>query len=180
MKEFIKKVIQESFSFGYGNNDYLSDLGNPDIKDKMGATAFQPDPVGVRMGLVNEFDEDLEYNHVSDATSDKYFLSEKEKTVLRDCLKQINEMLDGIQENSFGGSELYTTDNIVGDIFKPTYRQGTIDEREKKYMDGSVAVDVKKQCRLGGLGSTSKACNQGEIENLVFSKISEKLSKNKK
>ena len=158
MRNLIKKIIQETFSFGYGNNDYLSDLGNPDMKDKMGATAFQPDTVGTQLGLVNEFDEDLEYNHVDDATKDEFILTEKD-----------------INEDSFGGSELYTTDNLVGDISKPTYRQGTteIDEREKKYMTGSVAVDVKKQCRLGGLGNTSKACNQGEVENLTFKKIKE-------
>lgn len=170
-----KKTKQETFSFGYGNNDYLSDLGNPDIKDKMGATAFQPDPVGVQMGLVNEFNEDLEYNHVDDATKDKYVLSEKQKQTLNDYLKDINEALKNLEEDSFGGSELYTTDNLVGDIFKPTYRQGTIDERNKKYMDGSIGVDVKKQCRLGGLGNTSKACNQGEIDNLIFSKIGERM-----
>lgn len=180
MIDLIKKVIQETFSFGYGNNDYLSDLGNPDIKDKMGATAFQPDPVGVRMGLVNEFNEDLEYNHVDDATKDKYILTEKEKQTLKDYLKDIDEVLNYLEEDSFGGSELYTTDNLVGDISKPPHRQGYVDVeegREKKYMDGSLAVDVKKQCRLAGLGNTSKACNQGEIENLTFKKINEKIMK---
>lgn len=160
MRDLIKKTIQETFSFGYGNNDYLSDLGNPDIKDKMGATAFQPDGVGTQLGLVNEFNEDLEYNHVDDATKDEFVLTEKD-----------------INEDSFGGSELYTTDDLVGDMSKPPYRKGTteIAEREKKYMDGSVAVDVKRQCRLGGLGNTSKACNQGEIQNLTFSKINENI-----
>ncbi len=183
MNDLIKKVIQETFSFGYGNNDYLSDLGNPDIKDKMGATAFQPDPVGVRMGLVNEFDEDLEYNYVDDATKDKYVLTEKQKQKLKDCLIEIEETLKHLDEDSFGGSELYTTNDLVGDISKPPYRKGCVDveenkliEREKKYMDGSVAVDVKKQCRLAGLGNTSKACNQGDIENLTFKKIKEETS----
>ena len=158
MRDLIRKFILETFSFGYGNNDYLSDLGDPDIKDKMGATAFQPDPVGVGLGLVNEFNEDLEYNHVDDATKDEFVLSEKQ-----------------VDENGFGGSELYTTDNLVGDISKPPYRKGAVElaEREKKYMQGSVAVDVKKQCRLAGLGNTSKACNQGEIKNLTFSNINE-------
>jgi hypothetical protein len=182
MNDLIKKVIQETFSFGYGNNDYLSDLGNPDIKDKMGATAFQPDPVGVRMGLVNEFDEDLEYNYVDDATKDKYTLTEKQKQKLKDCLIEIEETLKHLDED-FGGSELYSTNDLVGDISKPPYRKGTTEveeneliEREKKYMDGSVAVDVKKQCRLAGLGNTSKACNQGDIENLTFKKIKEETS----
>jgi hypothetical protein len=40
-------------------------------------------------------------------------------------------------------------------------------------MPGSSTVDVKKKCRLGGLGNTSAACNQGDISNLNLKKINE-------
>lgn len=198
MKKNNKKTL-ESFSFGYGNNDYLSDLGNPDIKDKMGATAFQSDPVGVQPGLVNEINSDL--------------LKElkKYKNDIFEALKQLEGM-------SFGGGSLYSSDNsISGDSPHSRTEKNDIDfdedleysrvsdatkdefiltendilrlkefkmfidetikmfnlkeERKKSYMDGSVAVDVKKKCRLGGLGSTSVACNQGDIKNLEFRKI---------
>lgn len=98
----IQEIIFETFSFGYGNNDYLSDLGNPDIKDKMGATAFQPDTVDVRPGLVNE-------------------ITKEDVKKLKIYRNQIEEAINQLVED---GSMLYTTDNIVGDISKPTYRQG--------------------------------------------------------
>jgi hypothetical protein len=63
--------------------------------------------------------EDLKYNHVTDATQDEYELS----------------------------------------------------ERELSYMKGSKAVDIKKKCKLGGLGSTSAKCNQGDINNLKFKSL---------
>lgn len=65
--------------------------------------------------------EDLEYNHVDDATKDKYIMT----------------------------------------------------ERVKSYMPGSKSVTVKKRCRLGGLGSTSAACNQGDIRNISLKSIDE-------
>jgi tRNA nucleotidyltransferase/poly(A) polymerase/GNAT superfamily N-acetyltransferase len=66
-------------------------------------------------------DEDLEYNHASDATKDKYIMT----------------------------------------------------ERVKSYMPGSKSVEVKKKCRLGGLGHTSVACNQGDMSNLNLKSIDE-------
>lgn len=55
-----------------------------------------------------------------------------------------------------------------------------INERRKVWVDGSEAVKVKKECRLGGLGDgTSKACNQGDINNLEFSKLIEKKNNKK-
>jgi tRNA nucleotidyltransferase/poly(A) polymerase len=40
-------------------------------------------------------------------------------------------------------------------------------------MAGSSTVDVKKKCRLGGLGNTSVACNQGDIKNLDIKPLKE-------
>ena len=53
--------------------------------------------------------------------------------------------------------------------------QATLNERRKAWVDGSQAVEVKRECQLGGKGDgTSKACNQGDISNLKFSSLSEK------
>lgn len=50
----------------------------------------------------------------------------------------------------------------------------SINERRRAWVDGSKAVEVKRECQLGGKNDgTSKACNQGEINNLKFSDLSE-------
>jgi len=46
-------------------------------------------------------------------------------------------------------------------------------ERKKAWIPGSQAVEVKPECRIGGLNGTSKACNQGDIDNLIFTTIKE-------
>jgi tRNA nucleotidyltransferase/poly(A) polymerase len=95
-------------------------------------------------------------------------------------------------ENSFGQDNFPVYNNIddspVTDNNIPTsvdedleYRHASdatkdeyvINERKKSYMPGSQAVEVKKKCRLGGLGNTSVACNQGDIGNLNFKSIDE-------
>lgn len=103
-----KKKLFETFSFGYGNNDYLSDIGTPDTKDKFGATAFQPGGVGTRMGLVNE---------------------------LKNFHKTISRIIQNHQIKE-DGTTLHSTPNLVGDIDKPTYRQGFmhLDETQKKIL----------------------------------------------
>jgi len=53
-----------------------------------------------------------------------------------------------------------------------------IDEAGKKaWMPGAQSVEVKKKCKLGGLGNTSAACNQGDITNLELKKIVEEVIK---
>lgn len=61
--------------------------------------------------------------------------------------------------------------HVDGDATDDQYMIG--EERKKAWMSGSKAVEVKKKCRLGGLGNTSVACNQGDINNLKFSSINE-------
>lgn len=90
----------------------------------------------------------------------------------------------------FGGSSLYSTTNTVGSDDTPIYNQNdtspltdnniptSIDELTERIlssMKGSSTVDVKKKCRLGGLGNTSVACNQGDINNLKIKKIDEEI-----
>lgn len=48
-----------------------------------------------------------------------------------------------------------------------------INERKLSYMDGSQAVQVKDKCKLGGLGNTSAACNQGDISNITLTNLKE-------
>jgi tRNA nucleotidyltransferase/poly(A) polymerase len=60
--------------------------------------------------------------------------------------------------------------HVVGDATQDKFQ---ITERTKSYMPGSQAVEVKKKCRLAGLGNTSTACNQGDIGNLNFKSIDE-------
>ena len=72
------------------------------------------------------------------------------------------------------------SENYIGAIWKiandlSIEDQAVLNERRKAWVDGSQAVEVKRECQLGGLGDgTSKACNQGDINNLTFSPLSEK------
>jgi tRNA nucleotidyltransferase/poly(A) polymerase/GNAT superfamily N-acetyltransferase len=60
--------------------------------------------------------------------------------------------------------------HVAGDATQDKFQ---ITERKMSYMPGSQAVEVKKKCRLAGLGNTSTACNQGDISNLNFKSIDE-------
>lgn len=91
------------------------------------------------------------------------------------------------------GSAKFTTPNIVGaDQFPPynqkdsspsidnnldansfMYDENIQEDRKKAWIPGSKAVTVKQKCRLGGLGNTSAACNQGDISNLEFHSLKE-------
>jgi len=103
------------------------------------------------------------------------------------------------------GSSRYSTDNAIGQDEFPPYNQNDtspitdnnvpptnedleynyvsdatqdeyiMTERKLSYMPGAQTVTVKKKCRLGGLGNTSVACNQGDINNLDLKKIVEKV-----
>ncbi len=88
----------------------------------------------------------------------------------------------------FGGSSLYSTTNTVSDDNKPTYNQidssdpidnniirntNELSERQISAMKDSSSVEVKKKCKLGGLGNKSIACNQGDINNLIIKPIEE-------
>jgi len=60
--------------------------------------------------------------------------------------------------------------HVVGNATNDVYR---LSERRKAWVDGAKAVEVKKKCRLAGLGNTSVACNQGDINNLTFKSLNE-------
>jgi tRNA nucleotidyltransferase/poly(A) polymerase len=62
--------------------------------------------------------------------------------------------------------------HVVGDATQDKFQ---ISERKMSYMPGSQAVEVKKKCRLAGNGSTSTACNQGDVGNLNFKSITEEI-----
>jgi hypothetical protein len=57
----------------------------------------------------------------------------------------------------------------------------TIDENKRvlSSMKGSSTVEVKKKCRLGGLGNTSAQCNKGDIKNLNIKPLNETIVPNR-
>lgn len=89
------------------------------------------------------------------------------------------ESMDYVNSSNLGYNEngdLAFFDLGFGNYFKQSKNQPetmSVDEREMKYMPNSNSVEVKKECRISGTGSTSKACNQGDINNLNLSKINE-------
>jgi len=116
-----------------------------------------------RVGLIKE---DLVYWGVdgsADSESDKYKLGGQ-----------------GINED---GTSLYTnaqgTVNAEDDIWDLNemfldITANIITERITSWMPKSKAVTIKKECQLGGNGNgTSKACNQGDINNVVLTDIND-------
>ena len=66
-------------------------------------------------------------------------------------------------------------------VYNPNIIEGMESEvmnegRNKSFGKGSKTVTVKKKCQLGGLGTTSVACNQGDINNLEFGSVNEEIS----
>lgn len=81
--------------------------------------------------------------------------------------------------STYMGADAY--DNIFNLFYNELKKNKFIvEERKKSYMAGSKTVDVKKKCRIGGLGNTSTACNQGDINNLIFKSIKEEIENNLK
>lgn len=71
-------------------------------------------------------------------------------------------------------SSIYFEDLEYSKVGDATKDEFVIDEdRKKAWMDGSQSVEVKKKCKLGGLGNTSVACNQGDISNLIYKNLNE-------
>jgi tRNA nucleotidyltransferase/poly(A) polymerase len=77
----------------------------------------------------------------------------------------------------------HANDAILGEDLEYHHVVGSADEDEyaldeagtKAWMPGAQTVTVKKKCRLGGLGNTSAACNQGDINNLDLKPIKEEI-----
>lgn len=69
-------------------------------------------------------------------------------------------------------SEDLEYNHVVGDATEDEYM---MTERKLSFMPNAKAVTVKKKCQIGGLGNTSAACNQGDINNLEFKKINEEI-----
>ena len=89
-----------------------------------------------------------------------------------------------IEVNEDGCSKFTTTNGVGQDDF-PIYNQidttpsidnnipVNVNERKLSYMKGGSTVEVKKKCRLGGLGNVSAPCNQGDVSNLKIKRIKE-------
>jgi hypothetical protein len=62
--------------------------------------------------------------------------------------------------------------HVKGDATEDEYEIS--EDRKKSWVTGSKAVTVKKNCQLGGKADgTSDACNQGDINNLEFTRLDE-------
>lgn len=59
---------------------------------------------------------------------------------------------------------------------QPNVSSVEINERVRHWVNGSESVVVKDKCRLGGLGNTSAACNQGDMGNLKLGKLDENFN----
>ena len=84
-----------------------------------------------------------------------------------------NDTSPSINNNLNANSAMYEDleyNHIDGDATQDEYK---LEERNKSFGIGSKTVKVKKKCRLGGLGNTSVACNQGDINNLEFGSVNE-------
>jgi hypothetical protein len=80
-----------------------------------------------------------------------------------------------IENDLNANSSLYEDleyNHVVGDATQDEFQ---LSERVKSYMPNSSSVEVKKKCRLGGNGSTSTACNQGDISNLNIKSLNEEI-----
>ena len=88
-----------------------------------------------------------------------------------DTSPMINNDLDANSANLSMYEDL-EYNHVKGDATEDEYM---LSERNKSYGAGSKTVEVKKKCKLGGLGNTSVACNQGDINNLVLKSIKERL-----
>jgi len=78
--------------------------------------------------------------------------------------------------NSIGNDDFpkYNNNNTESPIDNDLDANSAIyNESKKSYMPNAKTVSIKKKCRLGGLGNTSIACNQGDINNLIFGSIIE-------
>jgi predicted GNAT family acetyltransferase len=242
-----------------GNDDILSDIGGsadirngmtavvPNTVDEDGSSKFSTDSaIGQDEFPPQEnLSEDLEYNHVGDATKDRFIMTEAEGIdyyltriikhanpeegdvneqinlakriageVLNDYfpamesafnngdkpsfIKALKDIINYIRKEGFKYREFVLINpvdalqqmfTVIGflkeedrDFHIKTIRQvleeltrENLNERLQSYMPGSSAVSVKKKCRLGGLGGTSAACNQGDISNLDIKPMNEEV-----
>jgi hypothetical protein len=196
-------------------------------------------------------EEDLEYNHVDDATKDEYLMSEEVQGVNKIKLSEVypempdkHEMLwnfitmdeynntyfelkklsvkdiylfynngeiedsiDNAKEEQLETIKYYeeniekhlndyfvvsTSDKILIDGYhkivaffnKEVATINAVDisseelneERKLSSMEGSSTVEIKKKCRLGGLGNTSAQCNWGDINAVDIKPLKEEVN----
>jgi tRNA nucleotidyltransferase/poly(A) polymerase len=84
-----------------------------------------------------------------------------------------NDTSHSLENNLYANMTMYNEDLEYNHASDATKDEFVIDERVLSSMPGSSTVDVKKKCRLGGLGNTSAACNQGDISNLDIKPLKE-------
>ena len=77
-----------------------------------------------------------------------------------------------LQANSAMYNEDLEYNHVSGDATQDEYQ---LTERDKSFAPNSQGVEVKQKCRLAGNGNTSTACNQGDINNLNLTPVSEEI-----
>ena len=160
-------IRQELLDYGIKSTDYISmeNLGykNGDLIffDIGGHIAPQPDIDDQNLIQLPE-DGSAKFSSATAINQDEFPPYDT-----NDTSPMINNDLDA-------NIALYNEDleyvHVDGDATQDEYR---LEERKKDWVKGSKAVEVKKKCRLGGLGNTSAACNQGDISNLKLTPLEE-------
>jgi len=104
-----------------------------------------------------------------DANSNLYNENKSKLVKIKDKCKLggLNGTSKACNQGDINNLELKSIKEIIDNEIK------IIKERKKSWMSGSQSVKVKDKCRLGGLNGTSKACNQGDIDNLEIKPIDE-------
>ena len=161
------RIAEETKSYGIQSMDYLnsSNLGYK----KNGALGFFD--VGFGNGFLQP--KDLEKIEVDEDGSAKFTTS---NSINQDNFPVYNnnDTSPSINNNLNANSSMYEDlkyNRVVGDATQDEYKIS--EERNKSFGAGSKTVEVKKKCKLGGLGNTSVACNQGDINNLEFGSVNE-------
>ena len=105
-------------------------------------------------------------------TIDETGLQKFNQKYVNQLINIVSNYIDIEEQQPDDEESLYEDDRLFENAVK---KIDSINERKKAWVDGSQAVQVKRECQLGGLGDgTSKACNQGDISNLKFKNITEK------
>lgn len=161
------RIAEECKSYGIASMDYLNS-SNLGYKPN-GALGFFD--VGFGDGFLQP--QNLEKIEVDEDGSSKFTQS---NSINQDDFPVYNnnDTSPSINNNLNANSAMYEDleyNHVVGDATDDKYEIS--EKRNKSIGTGSKTVEVKKKCKLGGLGNTSVACNQGDINNLEFGSVNE-------
>ncbi len=167
----ILEIHQELVNFGIKSDDYTN---TPNLGYKNGVLKYF-DIGSIRMEAEpNMAQQDIVY--LPEDGSSKF---STDNEIGQDGFPPYSQYdsTNSLENNLYANIGMFYEDlkynHVLGDATKDKYE---LSERKKAWMPNAQAVTVKKKCRLGGLGNTSAACNQGDISNLEFSSLDESFS----